>query len=159
MGNEMRDGEGAAIPAPRRAGIGDDDLDAEAMVRRAEAAVEALKAAYPAWVERHFAGLEQACERARVDPGDRNAEFETIARIAHDIKGEGGSYGYPLMTTLGASLYRFVRAMGVCGDDRLDIVETHIAAMRTVIRDRLEGDGGAVGTTLVAALEKAVASR
>ena len=132
------------------------DLDADAMIRRAEAAVESLKDEYPKSVEKHLVGLQQAYDRARANPDQREVELEAIARIAHNVKGEGGSFGYRLMTTLGGSLYTFAKGRGECGDVHLDIIDQHIEAMRAVIRNRLEGDGGEVGKALVDALEDAI---
>lgn len=132
------------------------DLDADALIRRAEAAVEGLKDEYPKSVEKHLVALDQAYDRARANPDQRDVEFEAIAGIAHDVKGEGGSYGYPLMTALGGSLYTFAKGRGECGEVHLDIINKHIEAMRAVIRERLEGDGGEVGKALLDALEGAV---
>jgi chemotaxis protein histidine kinase CheA len=137
---------------------GDDDA-AEA-VRRAEAAVAALKDEYPQWAEKHLAGLEAAMGEARSQPEDRSTHLEAVADIAHDVKGEGATYGYPLMTELGESLYRFAAKIKddscACGTVHLDIVDKHIEAMRTVIRERIEGDGGDLGRELLATFGKAV---
>ncbi len=136
-------------------------LDEAEMLRRAEEAVTALKGEYPIWVEGHLADLEKAYAGARANPDEGDVHLGTVAQIAHEVKGEGTTYGYPLMTMLGDSLCGFTRGMiegkTQRSDTHLDIIGKHIEAMRVVIRDRIEGDGGELGQTLLASLEKAVA--
>jgi len=130
--------------------------DAE-MLRRAEEAVESLKAEYPEWVGHHLAALEDACRTIRAEPEASVPQLAAIADLSHDVKGEGTTYGYPLMTQLGASLHRFVTNMKACSTVQIEIIENHVSAMRVVIRERIEGDGGALGHEIVGSLEKAVA--
>jgi hypothetical protein len=37
----------------------------------------------------------------------RATEFKRINEIAHDMRGQGGTFGYPLVTTVAGSLYTF----------------------------------------------------
>ena len=82
-----------------------------------------------------------------------------IANVAHDIKGNGGSFGYDLMTAIGGSLSTFCRAIGgsgaEIGDARLEVIRVHIDAMKMVIDHGLEGDGGETGADMVAMLARA----
>jgi len=129
-------------------------LDEAEMLRRAEAAVAALKAQYPTWAEGHIAVLEAAAAKARDDRAGRALHLERLAEVAHDVKGEGTTYDYPLMTELGGYLHAFAvdlaKNPGACEQGALAEAETLIAAMRQVIADRLEGDGGAPGAALMA---------
>lgn len=136
-------------------------LEEAEMLRRAEQAIAALKAEYPGWVERHIADLEEASNRARTGAGECAGQLEIVADIAHDVKGEGTTYGYPLMTAIGQALHRFAAGLAsnaeACGVAQFDVIDRHIEAMRTVIRGRIEGDGGAFGEGLLAGLARAVA--
>lgn len=140
---------------PREPAAGSDaPLDEAEMLRRAEAAVAALKAQYPTWAEGHIAVLEAAAAKARDDRAGRARHLEQLAEVAHDVKGEGTTYDYPLMTELGAYLHALAvdlaKAPDACEQGALAEAETLIAAMRRVIGDRLEGDGGAAGAALMA---------
>ncbi len=142
------------------------DPEEEEMMRRAEAAVEALKTQYPDYARQHIANLEAACRLAEADPGGRDDHLKKVASIAHDVKGEGTTYGYPLMTELGGSLCKFVKHVkgsgpGIGGDQlgliaQLDLIAKHVEAMTVVIRERMEGDGGPIGQEMVATIGKAV---
>jgi hypothetical protein len=41
-------------------------------------------------------------------------------------------------------------------DNQLELVQSHINLMRTVINDRLAGDGGEIGNALVGSLQQAI---
>ncbi len=144
---------------PRSDAPGNDaPLDEAEMLRRAEAAVAALKEQYPLWAEGHIADLATSAEKARADPAGRAAHFAAIADVAHDVKGEGATYDYPLMTELGHLLHAHAATLaarleadpGACDADALDAVDQLVAAMRRVIGERLENDGGAEGRALMA---------
>ena len=103
--------------------------------------------------------LSDAYARAVADPAERGVQLERIAGLAHDVEGQGGSFGYPLMSVIGASLSGFCRATKRCGDDQLELIKTHIDAMQAVIANRLEGSGGARGAELVGLLRIANENR
>jgi len=155
-------GEGYIIRPPSK-DLAEPDEDAppaadeEEMLRRAEAALESLKDEYPQWVEQHIVALETECGKLRQGDGEGATALAAMADVAHDVKGEGTTYGYPLMTALGGSLYRFVADLTACNAVQLDIMEKHVSAMRAVIRGRIEGDGGALGREIIGSLERAVA--
>lgn len=84
---------------------GDDDdllpeLSPEALAR-AEAALAALSGDFRAWVEADLARL-----RAALDPFQPARLFA----IAHDIKGQAGTFGYPVATELANRLCRLIEA-------------------------------------------------
>ena len=88
--------------------------------------------------------------------GDRNAQFEEISLIGHELRGQGGTFGYPLITIFGKSLYDVTKAPCRQDDANLEIVKAHIDTMRAVLREKIEGDGGAVGQALFKALKMAI---
>jgi chemotaxis protein histidine kinase CheA len=47
--------------------------------------------------------FEEAYRRLRLMPANREA-IETARRLAHNIKGTGASYGYPLISDIGAHM-------------------------------------------------------
>lgn len=132
----------------------------EEMLGRAEAAVESLKDEYLDWVTIEIDNLEKAWRKAESDPENRETHLKKLAGLAHDVKGEGTTYDYPLMTQLGDSLWRIVTTISDGSDSRsaaqLDIVGQHIGAMRVVIRDRMKDGGGDLGNALLATLNDAV---
>lgn len=132
----------------------------------AEIAPEALAAAeqalaemaedYPDWVSAVIDKLAEQHQICLRDAGNRKPAFQQIRAIAHDMKGQGGTFGYPLITTFADSLAGFAAIAGAHGDNQVELIKAHIDAMRAVISGRVKGDGGAIGKELSAGLNQAI---
>lgn len=131
-------------------------IDAEAMAR-AEAALEQMSEDYPDWVKSIIDKLSEMHRRAVDTPHERRTHFERIRRIAHDLKGQGGTFGYPLITDFAASLDEFAGPNVGMTDSHVEIIKAHIDSMRVVINERIEGDGGENGRLLKEGLQQAIA--
>ena len=134
------------------------ELD-EVALARAETVVQSMRGDYLVWARDEIHAIEKLYRKLRATPANRGAIIMEIANIAHDIKGNGGSFGYDLMTAIGGSLSTFCRAIGgsraELGNARFEVIRVHIDAMKMVIDRRLEGDGGETGADMVAMLARA----
>lgn len=124
----------------------------------AQSQFEQMAEDYPDWVQAILVKLYELHARCVDTPDARSGQFEQIQRIAHDLKGQGGTFGYPLITTFASSLNRFTAKRARIADHDVEIIKAHIDAMRAVIRERVKGDGGEIGLALARGLE-AVISR
>ena len=100
--------------------------------------------------------LRQAYESACSDAKKRQEHLDNISGLVHEIKGEAGSYDYPLLTRVAESLQNFVNSVDDCRGVQLDIVGKYVEAMEAIIREKLEGNGGTTGKELLHALGIAV---
>ena len=73
------------------------------------------------------------------------------------MKGQGGTFGYQLITDFAEGLYNFTSTGAGLSDSHVEIIKAHIDAMRVVIRERIDGDGGEIGSELKKGLEASVA--
>ncbi|MEI9985439.1 MAG: Hpt domain-containing protein [Aliidongia sp.] len=80
-------------------------------------------------------------------------ETETLQRIVHDFKGQGGSVGYPLISDIAALLGEVLRAADLASELARRAVDQHIAAIGAVLHHRMTGDGGAQGKALKSTLQ------
>lgn len=135
------------------AGGGLPDLDSEALAR-AEAAVAALTADYLRWARADMEALAAALAALhRAGPGEWAEAVARVHAIAHNIKGQGATFGYPLMTRLGQALCAVLADSldaGTAGLARLDALA---AAMAEIVASGLSGDGGARGRDLLHSLD------
>lgn len=97
--------------------------------------------------------LQNAYDVALKDKTSRAARVQDLYAIVQTVKGQGSSFGYPLISSVGAQLARFIED---CGDDMSDAqmegVKVHVETMRLIMQQKMEGDGGAIGQKLVAGL-------
>ncbi len=137
-------------------GTGAGGISEEALAR-AEEALQQMAEDYPDWVMGLIGQLADKHGRCVDTPEKRHEFFEEIHAIAHDMKGQGGTFGYPLITDFAESLYNFTGSKGEISDRMVELVKAHIDAMRAVIRGRIKGDGGEIGAELRRSLDEAIA--
>lgn len=137
--------------APGKTSISTDALEA------AEKALNKMSEDYPDWVSGLIVKLQEQHGRCVDTPEKRHEFFEEINHIAHDMKGQGGTFGYPLITDFADSLYGFtIKKPGEISDNQIELVKSHVDSMRAVIRGRVSGDGGEIGAELSNSLEEAI---
>lgn len=127
-------------------------------LEEAEKALNKMAEDYPDWVSGLIVKLQEQHGRCVDTPEKRHEFFEEINHIAHDMKGQGGTFGYPLITDFADSLYGFtIKRPGEITDNQIELVKSHVDAMRAVIRGRVKGDGGEIGAKLTESLNEAIA--
>jgi len=127
-----------------------------AALAAAEAEFQKMAEDYPDWVQGLLGQMEEHYRRCVGLPERRPALFKGLNDIAHDLKGQGGTFGYPLVTFIADSLYRFTRPREHYEDEQVAIVRAHLDAIRAVVAGRVKGDGGTIGRDLIAAMQRAV---
>lgn len=145
------------VPPPPLEGDAAPGSAAEVLAR-AEAAVAELGAKYPVWALQDLGRAQIALDLARLDPGACAEQLERVYGIAHDIKGQAGSFGFQLATRVGQSLCRLLRRAEP-GEDALALAQRHLDALRLVFERDLHGDGGEAGLKLAERLEEMVGRR
>jgi hypothetical protein len=130
-------------------GIGDS-------LRRAEAAVARLAETYIEWAQNDVVAMRAALDAARTDPDRIEDHLISLHGVAHNVKGQGGSFGFPLITRVGQSLCRLVRGRTQMSTIELAIASAHVDAIALLLDKRVSGDGGETGQILAARLEALV---
>ncbi len=132
---------------PARHGIADDVL------ARAATIIDRLSAEYPAHASRDLEGLERAAASIAGDPASRRSHCGDISRIAHDIRGQGATFGYPLLSRLATSLCLAMRSLEPQNRAMETIVDSHIAGMRALLSCRVTGKSDRSALTIATGLE------
>lgn len=129
-----------------------------AAVARAEAALEALGAAFPDWMQEETARLEEALGVARGGAFAPDSLASLQAR-AHDVKGMATTYKYPLATRLADCLCRLLATperRSLASANR-KLLEAAVAAIRACVRENVRDEANPMGATLVRELDARVA--
>ena len=120
-------------------------------VARANSAIEAIGNDYRQRLIDDGKQLRKLLDEAE-QSDDRGEIFQSIFEVTHNIKGQAGSFGYALLTKLGASLCDYLRAGDHTDNDALQIVRHHVTTITSVIDEDIQGDGGELGTQLMGRL-------
>ena len=143
-------------PNPLRAKVGGfGGIDANA-IAKAEAALKAMSAQFGQWLQDEIVKLDQAQADIRAK-GYTPETAEGLYFRAHDLKGLGATYQYPLVTRLAGSLCRLMDDGEKRMQAPLAILDAHIDAIRAVVRDEIQTDDHPIGRALAETLEARVA--
>jgi len=119
---------------------------------QAEAAINALKGEYAQEVEADVAQLTDMFTSVNRTNTAPNA-LEELFGIAHNLKGQAGSFGYDLITSIAASLCDLVRGMtGAATARDLKAIEQHVVVLGRVVEKGIVGTGGETGSKIVQSL-------
>lgn len=130
----------------------DDDDELPEAVRQAEAAVAALADNFTEWMRDDLDKALASLADARKSQPDNASQIREIFDICHNIKGQGGSFGYDLITDVGKSLCDYIHDAESASDRTLRVVEAHLTAIQFILDRDVRGDGGPVGRQLRAKL-------
>lgn len=136
------------LPNTIKEKVGSGGFDPIAM-RRAEIAVEEMAVDYDARLQQEVAAFDEAFRAMR-----RAGEFDKrrLFAYAHALRGEAGSFGYPLVSAIGNTLARFIDGRPRLEEADCEILESHLNALRAVAFRKVKGDGGEIGAQLVEGL-------
>ncbi|MCA3261099.1 MAG: hypothetical protein ING44_04090 [Telmatospirillum sp.] len=125
-------------------------------VDKAAKIIEGLRGEFEEIAKVEVAKLVAAAAALMSQPNDL-AKRDEVYKIAHELRGQGGSYGYPLVTRFGDQLCRYLDAAAGLDAKSLVIVKATADAIAVVITSKVTGDGGDTGRALVAMLDKVLA--
>jgi hypothetical protein len=130
----------------------------ESAIARAEQMLQVLGGSMQQWLEADVARL-QDLRAAAEHAGWSFSAQENLVSVAHDLKGMGETYGFPLVSQFSASLCRLLET-----DDGKSLAQkspalacAHIDAIRAAVAGEIRSASDPVGGATLAALEAEVA--
>ena len=126
------------------------------MLERAEGVITKLRDSYLGWVKNDLETLNHLWDEAQLCAiPQRNDVLSRLFSVAHDVKGQGGSFGFDLVSALADQLCRFLEHHTIWSDDLLAVIKQYLLALHHVIEAQWMGDGGIEGAALTASLAEA----
>lgn len=138
--------------------VGSGGIDKEAL-KEAEIAIQVLgHKMYAKWADDDLGRMRAAFEEMKQTNLDDPDGVKKMLRVCWDMKGLGGTFGYPLVTTITHYLSNYLEHCLEHADAKVSaaVVSPHIDALYVVLSQKVSGDGGAIGRELVSGLEKVV---
>ena len=78
--------------------------------------------------------------------------LDDIFKLVHNMRGQGATFGFPLITEIGRSFCRYVRELPAQKDVKPAIVDQHLKALQVVYEQSIKGGGDSVSQEVVRAL-------
>lgn len=128
---------------------------AEEAMESAHAGVVGMDADYSAWAMDLVNKLEKICHQLAKQPKNYWKYYALMTDVSHDLRGQGGTFGYPLISAIAKSLFEYAR-LNVSPDSAfVDLLHTHVQCVQSVLRDKVRGDGGDIGKGVLEMLDNA----
>ena len=130
-------------------------IDASA-IAKAEEALKAMSSQFGQWLQDEIVKLDKAQADIR-SQGYTPETAEALYFRAHDLKGLGATYQYPLVTRLAGSLCKMMDDPAKRMAAPRVLIDAHIDAIKAVVRDQIQTDDHPTGRALAESLEAGVA--
>lgn len=135
---------GGALPPADKAAIG-----------RAEAALNNLKTEFADWLGEEVTKLEHLMSEVR-NNGLVGEAGEMLFTCAHDLRGLGSTYEFPIITRIAGSLSKLIENEEKRAEVPLGLVEAHVGAIRAAINQNIRTEDDPIGKQLAEELETRV---
>ncbi|WP_162938187.1 Hpt domain-containing protein [Kiloniella sp. EL199] len=114
---------------------------------------------YRAGVQDDFSALENILEKIINNPDDQFEAIDQARGIVHNIKGQGTSFGFPLITTIADSFYKLLKhelEQNALHASTPKLFEAHLKAMKSIIVNEIYGEGPDLMQIIAESLKKNV---
>ncbi|PZN98741.1 MAG: Hpt domain-containing protein [Alphaproteobacteria bacterium] len=138
-----------------KVGGGFGGIDAGA-IAKAEEALKAMSAQFGQWLQDEITKLDAAQMAIRTQ-GLTQETAEGLYFRAHDLKGLGSTYQYPIVTRMAGSLCKLLDDPARRTEAPIVLLDAHIDAIKAVVRDEIQTEEHPVGRELAVTLEARVA--
>ena len=127
-----------------------------AAIAKAEAALKSLSGNFAEWLNDELVKLDAARQRIRIE-GLTVETAEALYLRAHDLKGLGATYEFPLVTRIAGSLCKLIDDPETRLEAPMFLVDAHIDGIKASVRGNIRSEDHPVGRKLVEELEDRVA--
>lgn len=129
---------------------GPNSMTKEQALVRAEAVVKSRAAEFHQVSIAAIAMLADYWHQTSKKPGEIDEkDVRTLAKMAHDLKGQGATFGYPLVTDVAASLFKLLDRPPLKHPAFKEVIEVHVSTLQVIIAHNMRGDGGGAGQALL----------
>ena len=123
------------------------------MIQKAEEALKDLRSDFGQWLEEEVVKLEAAAKLVR-ETGLKGDEGEALFVRAHDLRGLGTTYEFPIITRLAKSLTKMIDMPEKRQKAPLGLALAHVGAIRAALSQNIRDGNDRVAAELADELEK-----
>ena len=123
------------------------------MIQKAEEALKDLRSDFGQWLEEEVVKLEAAAKLVR-ETGLKGDEGEALFVRAHDLRGLGTTYEFPIITRLAKSLTKMIDMPEKRQKAPLGLALAHVGAIRAALSQNIRDYNDRVAAELADELEK-----
>jgi len=122
---------------------------------RAQAIIDQLAVEYRERARNDLASLYAEMELAQTEESSRQEHLQKIRAVLHDMRGQGGTFGLPLVTQIAKSLGTYLKSDSAAENPCYEIAEAHFEAIRQVLVDNVSDQNSERGQQIIEDLRTA----
>lgn len=116
---------------------------------RAQAVIDRLSIEYRDRAQKDLENLYMEVELAQSEESERPEHLQNIRAVLHDMRGQGGTFGLPLITQIAKSLGTYLKSDEASENPSFEIAQAHIEAIRHVLTDNVSDQHGERGREII----------
>lgn len=128
----------------------------EEMIATADQAIEQLSGQFIELLRADIEKLAALSRDVKSGNGDTRQAIGEIFAISHELRGQGSTFEFPLVTRIGKSLCHFTENLNPSDSRNPQVIDLHVDSLRLVLVEDIRGDGGDPGRKIASGLEIAV---
>lgn len=116
-----------------------DDETTKNAIKQAENFMETQEINYPAWLDDDLKNLKNTFKK--INPNSNNQPknlLNDIFKISLEIKGQGGSYGYPLISYVADNICTLLDSVSKISKEDIEIIRIHIDVLSIIAKNRIK---------------------
>ena len=141
-------GGGRAYPG----GIKPVKINAE-VFERAQAVIDQLSIEFRDRAQKDLEDLYQEMDLAQTEDSERLEHLDKIRAVLHDMRGQGGTFGLPLITQIAKSLGTYLKTDEAAKDPSLEIAQAHFEAIGHVLAENISDQNSERGRQIIEDLQ------
>ncbi|MCP4393906.1 MAG: hypothetical protein GY804_06515 [Alphaproteobacteria bacterium] len=126
------------------------------MLEKADKIVETMQDDYVEWSKQDVDKLKNILKEIKSTPESASAKIQELLDVANDMKTQGGSFNYNLVTFIGHSLCKFLQEKQSMDDKAIETIQIHIDTIIMVLNRNITGDGGPMGKEILEGIKAVV---
>ncbi|PJK27560.1 hypothetical protein [Minwuia thermotolerans] len=142
------------VPNTLRAKVGSGSGVDPELIRKAQDAIDEMAEEFRVWAEKDIMKVQEMVADTPNQTGDLDKHYDRIFGVVHDLKGQGGTFGYTLLTSVGDNLCHFIDNLSAPSVDDLTVIAPHVEALRAILKHDVRGSDDPIGVEIVDSLHK-----
>ncbi|MFX4220488.1 MAG: hypothetical protein ACMVO3_05585 [Thalassobaculum sp.] len=131
-------------------------VDPQNLIRRADNQVAKLAGEFEQIFAENILALGAAMTALRQSNGEDEDALGKLRSLLHDLRGQAGTFGYPLVSQVGDSACKFIDLSSEIGATEVEVLNMHVDALKAISQAKIKGDGGPIGAELMGGLRKVI---
>ena len=130
--------------------------DPKNLIQKADQAVRKLGGEFEEIFLQNVAEISKSMAEIKMGGEGQAVALTEMRKTLHDLRGQAGTFGYPLVSHVGDSACKFIDNSEKVSANEVEVLNMHVDALKAISAAKIKGDGGDIGKELMNGLRKVI---